>query len=72
MVLVVGGTSEPSPTVRSRAQIRPLPSVRPNVNLAYVGGGERAATAFKRTPEGTLTFSGRNRQQASLVSQLQH
>lgn len=66
VVLVVGGTTEPSPTVGLRANIRSFTSVCPDVDLAYIGGGERAATAFKRASEGTLTFTRGNRQLVSL------
>lgn len=56
MVLIVGGTREASPAVGLRTNVRPLPCVCPDVDLTDVGGGERAATAFKRAFEGTLTF----------------
>lgn len=68
VVFVVGGTSEPSPAVGLWTHIWPLTSVCSNVDFAYVGGGERAATAFKRAAEGTLTFKGENRQKSTFNS----
>lgn len=68
VVLVVGGTSEPSPAVGLWTHIWPLTSVCPDVDLTYVGGGERAATAFKGAAEGTLTFKGGNRQRSQIAN----
>ena len=55
VVLVVGGAGEAAPAGGLGAHVGPLTCVRPDVNLTDVGGGERAATAFKRTLERLLT-----------------
>lgn len=48
VVLVVGGAGERAPAAGLGAVVRPLAGVRPDVNLADVGGGERPATTFDR------------------------
>ena len=55
MVLVVGGAGEAAPAGGLGAHVGPLACVCPDVNLSDVGGGERAATALKRTVEWFLT-----------------
>lgn len=60
MVLVIGGTGEAPPAVRLWAHVGPLACMCSDVDLADVGGGERAATAHKGALEGTFTYSDSN------------
>ena len=60
MVLEIRGTRKRSPARRVFTDVRSLAGVCPDVNLAYVGGGEGAVAALIRALEGPLTCGVKN------------
>lgn len=70
VVLVVGGAGEGPAATGLGAVVRPLAGVRPDVDFADVGCGERPATAFDRAFEGLL--SCRTRGDKELILQLKY